>query len=94
MCGQDLALRGRQLQDDGHEQALTLGAPAGQALHHLLEQHALVRHVLIDDCDALVVHRDDEGVAELPQRRHGPDVRHRALQPTGQRDRRQRSMDQ
>ena len=44
--------------------------PARQPLHHLLEQHALVRHVLIDDRHAFVVDRDDERVAELAERDH------------------------
>ena len=34
----------------------------------LLEQHALVRHVLVDDPQALRVHRDDEARIDLPQR--------------------------
>ena len=48
--------------------------PARQPLHHPLEQHPLVRHVLVDDRHPLVVHGDDERVAELAERNHRPDV--------------------
>ena len=68
-----------------HEQPLRLEPAGRQPLHHPLEQHALVRDVLIDDRDALVVDRDDERVAELAERDHRPDVerrRSRRLQPT------------
>ena len=49
--------------------------PRGQRLHHPLEQHALVRDVLVDDRHPLVVDGDDEGVAELAERNHRTDVR-------------------
>jgi hypothetical protein len=51
-----------------------LEPPVRQPLHHLFEQHPLVRDVLIDDRHALVVHRDDERVAKLPERDHGFDL--------------------
>ena len=41
----------------------------GQLLHDPLEQHALVRDVLIDDAEPFVVHGDDERVAELARAR-------------------------
>ena len=71
---QRLALRRRQLEHDRREQPLALERARGQLLHHLLEEHALVRHVLIDDRDALVVDGDDVGVAELAERDHRPDL--------------------
>ena len=43
-------------------------------LRDALEEHTLVGHVLIDNRDPLVVHRDDERVAELPERNHRADV--------------------
>ena len=69
-----LPLRGRHLDQDGRQQPLALEPPGGQRLHHPLEEHPFVRHVLIDDRDALVVDRDDERVAELPERDHRPDL--------------------
>ena len=57
-----------QLDDQRHQQAL----PAERALaprpQVLLEEHALVRHVLVDDPQAFAVHRHDEAGAHLPQR--------------------------
>jgi hypothetical protein len=47
------------------EQALRFEAVGCQPLERALVQDALVRHVLVDDGDALGVHRDDERVAEL-----------------------------
>src|SRR5215472_11455436 len=44
----DLLLR-CELQDQGHEQALYLDPAGGALLQHLLEQDALVGHVLVDD---------------------------------------------
>ena len=64
------AARRRQLDEQRHQQPLALQAAGRQPLHHALEQHALVRDVLVDDGDALVVHRDDERVAKLPERNH------------------------
>ena len=72
--GQRLALRRRQLDHDRREQPLALESPGRQPFHHLLEQHALVRDVLIDDRHPLVVDGDDERIAELPERSHRADV--------------------
>ena len=60
----------RQLDQQRLEQPLALEPAAGQPLGDALEQDALVRHVLVDDGDALFVHRDDERVAELAERHH------------------------
>ena len=65
---QRLPARGRHLDEHRLEQPLALQPAARQPLGDALEQDALVRDVLIDDRDALFVHRDDEGVAELPER--------------------------
>ena len=72
-----LALRRRQLDQHRRQQPLALEPARRQPLHHLLEQHPLVRDVLIDDRDPLVVDRDDERVAELPERDHRADRRSR-----------------
>ena len=60
----------RQLDEHRLEQPLALEPPARQPLGDALEQHALVRDVLIDDRDALFVNGDDERVAELAERHH------------------------
>ncbi len=70
MRGERLALRRRQLDQQRRQQPLALEPADGQLLDDLLEQHPLVRHVLIDDRDPLVVDGDDEGVAELAERNH------------------------
>ncbi len=72
---QRLMLAGTDLEHDRAQQPLRFERPADQPLGDLLEQDALVRHVLVDDRHALVVHRDDERVAELAERRHRPDER-------------------
>ena len=71
------ARRRRQLDQHRLEQPLALEPAARQPLGDPLEQHPLVRDVLIDDRDALFVHGDDERVAELAERHHRPDRRAR-----------------
>ena len=73
-CLQRLALRRRQLHQDRRQQPLALHPAGRQPLHHLLEQHPLVRDVLVDDGDPFIVDGNDEGVAELTERDHRPDV--------------------
>src|SRR5688572_646068 len=68
-----LARGRRQLHEQRFQQALALETPGRQPLGEPLEQDALVRHVLVDDRDAFLVHGDDEGVAELPERHHRTD---------------------
>ena len=72
VSGEGLPLGRRQVQHDGLQQALALEPAGGEPLHHLLEQHPLVGHVLIDDGDAVLVDGDDEGVAELAEGLHRP----------------------
>ena len=72
---QRLALGRRQFEHDRNQQPLALERTLGEPLHEALEQHPLVRHVLIDDRNPLVVDRDDEGVAKLPQRDERPHAR-------------------
>ena len=58
----------RDLHQHRLQQPLALQRAGGQPLGDPLEQHPLVRDVLVDDGDALVVHRHDERVAELAER--------------------------
>ena len=68
----------RQVEQQRVEQALTLEPSRRQPLHGPLEEDALVGHVLVDDRDAFVVDRDDEGVAELAKGDHRADGRRSA----------------
>src|SRR5215468_12165161 len=67
MSGESLPRGRRQFHQHRNEQPLAFEGSCAQALRDPLEQHALVRDVLIDDRDALIVYGDDEGVAELAQ---------------------------
>ena len=69
---------GRQVDQQRRQQPLALEPSGRQPLGDLLEQHPLVRHVLIDDRDPLVVDGDDEGVAELAERNHRAGRRRRS----------------
>jgi len=68
-------LRGRQLQHDGHEQALALHLHGGPLLQNAFEQDALMRHMLIDDPQTVFVHRQNERVPDLTQRPQRPQGR-------------------
>ena len=70
-----MPLRCGQLDQDRRQQPLALDPSGRQSLHRLLEQHALVRDVLIDDGDAFIVYGDDEGVAKLSEGNHRTEVR-------------------
>ncbi len=61
-------LRRQQIEQHGHEQPLALYLLHPALAQYPLEQHPLVGHMLIDDPQALLVHRQDEGFAQLPQR--------------------------
>ena len=76
-------LLGRELQDQRHQQALHLHAAGGALLHHLLEQDALVRHVLVDDPQAVAAGGDDEALVDLAERAQVREHRKRHL---GRRD--------
>ena len=52
----------------GHEQPLPLHLLHAALAQDPLEQYPLMGHVLIDDPEALLVHRQDEGFTQLPQR--------------------------
>ena len=58
--GEDGLLRRGEFQHDRHQQALALDLLRRPLLEYSLEQHALVRHVLIDDPEPVFVHREDE----------------------------------
>ena len=63
-------LAGTHLEHDRGQQPLRLELARSQAFGKLLEQNALVRHVLVDDREPVVIDRNDERVAELADRRH------------------------
>ena len=67
---QRLACVRRKSMHTGIQQPLALERPDVSRSIDPLEEDALVRDVLVDDGDALVVHGDDERVAELPERNH------------------------
>ena len=72
MRDERLPLGRRHVDQHRGQQPLTLERTRRQLLHHLLEQHSLVRDVLIDDRNPFVVDRDDERIPELPERDHRP----------------------
>src|SRR5215208_3146846 len=72
---QGLTAARRQLEDHRFEQPLALQLSGRQAFGDAYEEHTLVCDMLIDDGDALLVHGDDERVAELAERHHWPDRR-------------------
>ena len=61
-------LLGGELQNQRHEQALHLDASGGALLHHLFEQNALVRHVLVDNPQAVAAGGEDEAFVDLAER--------------------------
>ena len=66
-----------------HQQPLHLHAAGGALLQHLLEQNALVRHVLVDDPQPVAARGDDEALVDLAQRAQVGQRRERHL---GRRD--------
>ncbi len=66
--GEDGLLRRREFDHQRQQQALAFDFLRRSLLQDLLEQHALVGHVLVDDPQAFRIHREDEGVANLAQR--------------------------
>ena len=65
-----VALRGREVQRERKEQPLRRRLAALEHAHELLVQHALVRRVLVDEHDAVVVLEQHVGAPQLQQRRH------------------------
>ena len=63
----DLLLR-RELQDHRHQQPLHFHASGGALFQHLLEQNALMRHVLVDDPQPVASGGDDEALVDLAER--------------------------
>ncbi len=66
--GEHRLLRGRQLQHNRHQQALAFDSVRRPLLQHSFKQHALVGHVLVHNPQTIFVHRQDERIANLPQR--------------------------
>ena len=65
-----VAFGGREMQRHRKQQPLRRGLAALEHAHELLVQHALVRRVLIDEHDAVVVLEQQVRATELEQRRH------------------------
>jgi hypothetical protein len=61
-------LRRQQIDQHGHQQPLALDLRHSPLAQDPLEQNALVGYVLVDDPETLLVHSQDEGFAQLPQR--------------------------
>ena len=61
-------LRGRELQDQWHEQLLYFEATLGTRAQHLFKENAFVGYVLIDDPEPVARRRDDETVVKLSER--------------------------
>ncbi len=66
--GEHRHLARRQLDDQRHQQLLPLRRFGQPLLADLLEQDALVRHVLVDDPQSLRIDGQDERIANLSQR--------------------------
>ena len=58
--GEHCHLAGRQFDKQRHQHLLAFGELAMSLAQNLLEQHALVRDVLVDDPEALRVDGEDE----------------------------------
>jgi len=69
--GEDDHLLGEQVDEHGHEEALTLDALGLALAEDFFEKNALMSNVLIDDPEAFVVGSEDEGFAELAERFEG-----------------------
>ena len=67
ICGEGDHLRGEEIDEQRHEQALALDALDLALAEDLFEEDALVGDVLIDDPEAFFVDGEDEGVAELAE---------------------------
>ena len=64
-CASACRCAGESSSSSGTSRRCDLEPSRRQPLHHPLEQHPLVRDVLVDDRDPFVIDRDDERVAEL-----------------------------
>ena len=64
-------LRWSQVDHDRHQQSLALDLLFGALPEHSLEQYAFMRHVLVNDPQAVVIHGENERLAQLAQRLQG-----------------------
>jgi hypothetical protein len=69
--GEDDHLLGQQVDEHGHEKALTFDTLGLALAENSFEENALVGDVLIDDPEAFIVGGEDKGFAELAQRFEG-----------------------
>ena len=67
MRGEGDHLRGQEIDQQGHEQALALDLFGVALAQDLFKEDALVGDVLVDDPEAFVVDGEDEGVAQLAE---------------------------
>ena len=67
ICGEGDHLRGEQVDEERHEEALALDLFGVALAEDFFEEDALVGYVLVDDPEAFFVGGEDEGVAELAQ---------------------------
>ena len=58
----------RQLYHHGHQHALRFDFACAARFEVLFKKHAFVRYVLVDNPQALAIHRDDETGADLAER--------------------------
>src|SRR2546426_1142922 len=66
--GEDCLLCGREFKDQRHEQTLAFDPLRRALLQHSLEEHALMSYVLVYDPEPLMIHCQDERLANLPER--------------------------
>ncbi len=64
-------LRGKEVDEERHEEALALHLLGFALAEDFFEEDALVGDVLVDDPEALFVGGEDEGIAELAERLEG-----------------------
>ena len=57
-----------QLDDQRHQHSLAAEFAFAARAQMLLEQHALVRHMLVNDPESFAIHRNDEAAVHLPKR--------------------------
>ena len=66
--GEDCLLCGREFKDERHKQTLAFDLLRRALLQNSFEEHALMGHVLVYDPEPLMIHCQDERLANLPER--------------------------
>src|SRR5438309_7909323 len=65
---EDGLLAGSEFDHEGHQQTLALNFLRGSLFQNFFEQHAFVRHVLIDYPQAITIDRQNKGIPNLAKR--------------------------